>query len=506
MRLKDILKGIRTGAKVNDMEIKNISYSSLNCTDASLFVAVKGTRLDGHDFAYKAYKKGARAFIAQRMLKLPKDAQVVRVSDSRRALSVAAANFYKNPSMEMKVFGVVGTNGKTTTTYILESILKEAGLNPGVIGTINYRYPGFSKPAENTTPESLDMQGMMRKMRLKDVKSAVIEVSSHALHQGRTDGIYFDAGIFTNLTQDHLDYHLNMRNYFLSKRKFFSRSLKMSSKRKGVWAAVNIDDEYGMRLFREFKDSYKLIPFSVKKCAGVYLKQAKTSVSGQVLSIHTPSGQLNISACLAGEFNTYNILGAAALSIGGGIPIRAIKRGVENLKEIPGRLQKINTASGCLFIDYAHTPDALSRVIDSVKKLGVKRVITVFGCGGDRDRKKRAKMGAVSLKLSDISIITSDNPRSEDPVDIINEILQPFEKSGLKRLDEDVSAKKGYLHYVDREEAIKKAVALMLPGDAVIIAGKGHEGCQIIKDKKVPFDDMKVATRLLKQKGIKVIC
>jgi UDP-N-acetylmuramyl-tripeptide synthetase len=408
--------------------------------------------------------------------------------------------------MEMKVYGVVGTNGKTTTTYILESILNKAGLNSGVIGTINYRYAGLVMPAKNTTPESLDMQRMMRQMRKKDVKSAVIEVSSHALHQGRTDGIYFDAGIFTNLTQDHLDYHLNMRNYFFSKRRFFSRCLISSGKKKNVFAAINIDDGYGMKLFREFKDTYKIIPFSMKKCAGVYLKEAKTSIGGLGLSIHTPSGVLKIKTCLTGEFNIYNILGAAALCAGEGIPLRIIKRGIEEISNIPGRMQKINTESGCVFVDYAHTPDALMRVIESVRRLGVKRIITVFGCGGDRDRKKRKAMGSISAKLSDISIVTSDNPRSEEPVSIINEILQAFKKSDIKKLAKDAIAGKGYLYYVDRKKAIKKAVQLMKDGDAVIIAGKGHEDYQIIKDKRLPFDDLKVVEKYLKLQGRKITC
>jgi UDP-N-acetylmuramoyl-L-alanyl-D-glutamate--2,6-diaminopimelate ligase len=405
----------------------------------------------------------------------------------------------------MKVYGVVGTNGKTTTTYIIESILNKAGMNAGVIGTINYRFAGSVIPAKNTTPESLDLQRMMRQMSEKDVKSAVIEVSSHALHQGRTDGIYFDAGIFTNLTQDHLDYHLNMRNYFLSKRRFFSRCLKSSAKKKNVFAAINIDDEYGKKLFKEFKDIHKTIPYSMKKCAGVYLIKAKTDVAGLRLVIHTPSGELKLKTSLTGEFNIYNILGAVALCAGEGISLNTIKRGVEDIKNIPGRMQKINTESGCVFVDYAHTPDALLRVIRSVRGLGVKRVITVFGCGGDRDRTKRKQMGGISAKLSDISIVTSDNPRSEEPVGIINEILEAFLQSKVKKLTKDASASKSYLYFVDRKKAIKKAIQLMQKGDAVIIAGKGHEDYQIIKDKTLPFDDLKVVEKYLRLEGRKII-
>lgn len=503
MRLRDILKGLRIKAGLTDMEIKKISYSSNECTKDSLFFAIQGNVRDGHDYASNAYENGARAFIAQKRLSVPKNARIIIVKDSRRALSVAAANFYNDPSLKMKVYGVVGTNGKTTTTYLLESILNEAGLNAGVIGTINYRFADSVIPAKNTTPESLDLQRMMRRMREREIKSVVLEVSSHALHQGRADGIYFDAGIFTNLTQDHLDYHMTMRNYFLSKRRFFGRCLKSSAKEKKVFAAVNIDDEYGKKLFDEFKSIYRIIPYSMKKCAGVYLKEAKTDVAGLRLAIHTQPGELKLKTSLTGEFNIYNILGAAALCIGEGISLSSIKKGIEGINNIPGRMQKINTDLGCVFVDYAHTPDALERVIKSVRGLGVKRIITVFGCGGDRDKTKRKQMGSISAKLSDISIVTSDNPRSEDPVSIINEILKAFERS--KDLTKDKSAKKGYLYFIDRKKAIQKAVQLMQKDDAVIIAGKGHEDYQIIKDRILPFDDMKIVEKYLKLEGRKII-
>jgi UDP-N-acetylmuramoyl-L-alanyl-D-glutamate--2,6-diaminopimelate ligase len=505
MRLKDTLKGIRPRAKVTEMEVRKISYSSKDCTKGSLFVALKGASKDGHEFAGDAYKRGARAFIAERSLSLPKDAAVIEVSDTRRALSKAAANFYSDPSLEMKVFSVVGTNGKTTTSYILESILKRAGLAPGVIGTINYRYSDKVIPAVNTTPESLDLQRMMREMRDDDVKSAVVEVSSHALHQGRVKGVYFDGGIFTNLTQDHLDYHLNMRNYFLSKRSFFSRVLLDSAKRKDVFAAINVDDKYGKKLFTEFKKDFCLIPFSLKKVKGVYLINKNAGLDGLKLTIMTPAGELEINTRLTGEFNVYNILGAVALSYGAGIALNTIKSGVEDLKNVPGRMQKINTDSGCIFVDYAHTPDALYRVIKSVRGLDVKRVITLFGCGGDRDRTKRAKMGKIANELSDISIVTSDNPRSEEPSEIIEEILKPFDEREKISLSDAKGAARGYLSIIEREKAIKGAVGIMKKGDAVIIAGKGHEDYQIIKGKRFPFDDVKIVEKYLTKKGMKII-
>jgi len=507
MELSKILRGIKLRAKIKEMEIKKIAYSSNDCDAASLFVAIKGNRRDGHDFANKAYEKGARAFIAQKKLNVPKSAQVITVSDSRRALSIASANFYGHPSRNMKVFGVIGTNGKTTTTFLLESILESAGFNSGVIGTINYRYAGKVLPATNTTPESLDIQKMMNDMQGVGVNALVMEASSHALHQGRTGKIYFDGGIFTNLTQDHLDYHLSMRNYFLSKRRFFSRSLKESSRHKNIVAAINVDDKYGQLLFDEFKDTYKLIPFSLKKCGGVYPTDVKSSVNGINLLIHTPSGDLKINTLLTGEFNIYNILGAVALSMGHGIDLDVIKSGVERVKNIPGRMHKINTKAGTIFIDYAHTPDALYRVIKAVRELepDVKRVITLFGCGGERDKKKRKIMGEIARDMSDISIITSDNPRSEEPIDIINDVLKPFHNSGIKEIDGSSSAKKGYLCYVDREVAIEKAISIMKSGDAVILAGKGHENYQVVKDKNLPFNDVKVAEKYLTKKGLKII-
>ncbi len=499
MELTKILKGVRVKGRVKKIVIQKICYNSKECVMGSLFVAVKGTECDGHDFALNAYQRGARAFIAQRKLNLPDDAHEIIVSDSRRALSAAAANFYGNPSLEMKVYGVVGTNGKTTTTYILEAILREAAMNPGVIGTVNYRYADKVIRANNTTPESLDMQRMMRMMRSEDVKSVITEVSSHALHQGRVNGIYFDAGIFTNLTQDHLDYHKSMRNYFLAKRRFFNLSLMRSRMEKSVWAAINIDDKHGARLFDEFKESYKVIPFGMRRCEGVYLKDAAVTVDGAALTVHTPKGEMKIDTHLTGEFNIYNILGAIALCVGEGIPAGIIESGIRNLKQIPGRMQKINTASGCIFVDYAHTPDALERVIMSVRRLGVKRIITVFGCGGNRDRGKRRMMGDISARLSDISIVTSDNPRDEDPGEIIDEILQAFKEAGNEK-----NAKR-CLRHVDREDAIKEAVRLMQAGDAVIVAGKGHEDYQIIRGERLPFDDMRVVKKYLKKYRIKEV-
>ncbi len=505
MDLRDILKGTRLKSNVTRLGITKICYNSRECGAGSLFIALQGHAHDGHDFALDAYKRGARAFVSQRALGLPDDAHVIIVPDSRRVLRIAAAKFYANPSLELKVYAVVGTNGKTTTSYILESILEAAGLTPGVIGTINYRYADKEIAAVNTTPEALDLQMLMRRMKDEDVKSVVMEVSSHALHQGRVDGVLFDAGIFTNLTQDHLDYHMNMRNYYLSKRRIFSKALKASARKKSVWAAVNIDDKYGKELFNEFSTDFNIIPFGMGQCDGVYIKSAKNSVDGLKLAIDTPGGALSIDSRLTGEFNIYNILGAVALSVGEGIPLDTIKRGVEKLRDIPGRMQKISSDSGTIFVDYAHTPDALLRVIESVREItGVSRVITIFGCGGDRDKGKRAKMGEIAARLSDISIITSDNPRSEEPIDIINEILVPFKKSGMDRLDGSTGAEKGYLAHVDRKTAIATAVSMMRSGDVVIVAGKGHEDYQIIKGEVIHFNDVEVIRECLAQNDIKV--
>ncbi|MBI5233257.1 MAG: UDP-N-acetylmuramoyl-L-alanyl-D-glutamate--2,6-diaminopimelate ligase, partial [Deltaproteobacteria bacterium] len=419
------------------------------------------------------------------------DVTQIIAKDVRSALARLSSRFFGEPSKGLVLTAVTGTNGKTTTTYLIESILREAGFNPAVIGTINYRYNSQTRRASHTTPEAVGLQSLLKEMLDAKVSHCVMEVSSHALKQKRVDGCWYRAGVFTNLTREHLDYHRTMEDYFDSKAMLFRELLPESS---GT-AIINKDDPYGEKLLGEVKTalSYSMRVIQPKRAAAdIFPEDYSLAAKGTGARIRTPSGAFDVSSALVGDYNLSNILASVAAGIALGIEKDAISRGVAALKSVPGRLEPILSNKGKVgfraYVDYAHTADALERVLNTVRMITDKRVITVFGCGGDRDRGKRPLMGEVCARLSDITIITSDNPRNEDPLSIIKEIEAGI-CSGVKRISPDDDSGCGYMVEPDRRLAIKKAVELARPGDALLVAGKGHEDYQIVGSARLSFDD-----------------
>ena len=505
MKLNDLLKAIEDKEVIGDrsLEVSRVAYNSKDVVENSLFVAIKGSKADGHSFINEAISKGARAVVVEQLPEDIKDVTVILTHDTRLALAKIAARFYNDPSSDLVLVGITGTNGKTTTAYLVESIFKEAGLKTGIIGTISYRYGGKSIPASMTTPESLDIQRILTEMAEDGVTHVVMEVSSHALDLKRVESLHFNAGLFTNLTQDHLDYHQTMEHYFKSKAILFNRLLPKEGNKGGSHAILNGDDSYSKTLSENATQN--IIRYGVKNKADVFPVDTLLTLDGISAEINTPGGNLRIKSPLIGEFNLYNILAAISVGISQNIPLEDIKRGIERLDSVPGRFERIESKEGIgIIIDYAHTGDALKRTLETIRGLSKGRIITVFGCGGDRDRLKRPIMGAISGKYSDLSIITSDNPRTEDPDTIIEEIKEGMKGSGAREYHRTDStgnfSQKGYSTIVERLEAIRFAIDTAKPRDTVLIAGKGHEDYQIVGDKRTPFDDRKEARNAIAQR------
>lgn len=494
MKLRELLKGVKTSQIVGslDVDIQGVSYNSKEVGDGFLFVALPGTRTDGHRFIEDAVKKGARALLVER---IPQSAfegvSIVRVDDTKSALALVSANFFSDPSKELTVVGVTGTNGKTTVTYLLEAIWKAEGREVGVIGTVEYRFSGRSIPSNMTTPESVDLMRLLREMKENGVSCVAMEVSSHALDKKRVDGCQFDAAVFTNITQDHLDYHGSMENYFNAKKRLFKEVLSYSEK-KEKFSVVNFDTPYGRKIAEE--SAGEVISYSTSgNGAIVCVKKKKLTGQGIWAILSTPWGELEISSSLIGEHNLSNILAASATALSLGTSPEAVKRGISSVSSIPGRLEKVENPLGItVLVDYAHTPDALRNVLKTLRSVISGRLILVFGCGGDRDPIKRPIMGKIGIEFSDILIITSDNPRTESPDSIIEQI----ERGVL-----ECEGKKGiYFKIPDRRMAIRKAVEIARNGDTVLVAGKGHENYQIVGSEKIPFDDRVEARRALEEK------
>lgn len=483
MLLGEVLKGIRfrTKSDISAMEIKSLACDSRMVKDGDLFIAVKGYDVDGYKFIPDAIQKGAKAVLADRDFSAPSHVKKILVRDARIALSASADNFYGQPSRKMKVIGVTGTNGKTTITYIIENIIKSAGKEAGVIGTINYRFKDKIFASRNTTPGPLELQAILADMLKAHLSYAIMEVSSHSLDQGRVDDIRLDTAVFTNITSDHLDYHKTAGNYLRAKAKIFDK-LKMD----GV-AVINNDDDKVRRLKKSIER--KVLTYGMERPADVRADDVNLSLNGSSFRAVTPDGSVWIATGLIGKHNVSNILGGITVSLSHGISLEVIKKGIESFVRMPGRLEKIDMGQDYnVFVDYAHTEDALYNVLSLLRGVAKRNIITVFGCGGNRDRTKRPLMGRVSCKYSDKVIITSDNPRFEEPRRIIEEI-----EKGLKG---------EFFNYdivEDRESAIRTALELASKDDIVVIAGKGHEKYQIIKDCIIPFDDCEVVKSILKK-------
>jgi UDP-N-acetylmuramoyl-L-alanyl-D-glutamate--2,6-diaminopimelate ligase len=469
---------------MEDVGISSISLDSRGIERGALFAALPGVDHDGYDYIDDATRNGAASVLAERAREELSVPQIV-VNDSRAALAFISERFYGSPAAHLKLVGVTGTNGKTTTAYLVESIIKEAGLNCGVIGTVNYRYNDKVLSAERTTPESAELSGLMADMVASKVTHAVLEVSSHALSQKRTEACRFSSAVFTNLTHEHLDYHETMENYYSAKARLFTDLMA-----EGGVAVVNIDDSFGARLADSLKGA---CTFSLKEGAEIYPKEFFFASDGITATLNTPAGAVAIESELIGEYNLSNIMAAVGATTALGIDSEVISRGISALKRIPGRLEPVSSGDNRkeaprFFVDYAHTADALTRVLESLRPITKGRLITVFGCGGDRDTEKRPLMGAASARLSDVTIITSDNPRSEDPEKIIEDIEVGL--SNVKKFNEGTGfSGRGYEVIVERREAIRKAVASAKDNDTVLIAGKGHEDYQLIGTKTLNFDD-----------------
>lgn len=509
MELKRLIEGVEIERIKGETlkEIEGIAYHSQQVKKGFLFAAVRGLKVDGHRFIEDALQRGADAILLEEEREIPQGTGIV-VSNSRRALAKISSNFYGNPSSQVKLIGVTGTNGKTTVTCLLESIFKRARHPVGVIGTINYRYGQTLISAPNTTPESLDLQRILREMVDEGISHVIMEVSSHGLDLDRVYGCQFDGAIFTNLTQDHLDYHRSLDHYFESKRKLFSDYL-MKSPKPGRFAVVNQDDPRGEAIVEGVH--VPVYRYGLAPSGQVFADRMTSTLEGLSIRIQTPQGPLLIHSKLIGGFNLYNIMASVATGVAMTIPLEVLKDGIEFLRGIPGRLEKVENQKGIhILVDYAHTPDALERSISGLTSIleenrqasqREEKIITVFGCGGDRDRTKRPVMGEVAGRLSDLVVLTSDNPRTEDPLLILGEVEKGFKKIGLEAWASEGlktwRAKKGYLKIPDRREAIRMAVRLARPSDVVLIAGKGHEDYQIIGTKKFPFDDRIEARKAL---------
>lgn len=492
MLLKELLERVNILEIKGDKEknINEVIYDSRKVTPGSMFVAISGLKVDAHSFISEAIKKGAVAVMGEKLAEVPDGVTYILVPNSREALAQVAVNFYQYPSDDLKMVGVTGTNGKTTITHLVEAILEEAGKKVGVIGTISNRIGSEVLPADNTTPLPLELQELLSLMVNRQVDAVAMEVSSHALDLGRVIGCEFDVAIFTNLTQDHLDFHGTMENYLMAKSKLFSSLTNSGRKKTPKYAIINIDDVAGEEILSLTKvESYT---YGINKNAKIKANNVKMSAAGVTFEVVTPSGEITLSLRTPGLFSVYNALAAVGAGLALGESLDTIKRALEKVPGVPGRFELVDEGQEFgVVVDYAHTPDSLENILETAKDFVRGRIITVFGCGGDRDRTKRPIMGEVAAKLSDYCIVTSDNPRSEDPERILLDVEQ-----GVKRQ----MASDQYVLKVDRREAIMTAIQMAQKDDFIIIAGKGHETYQIIGDQTIEFDDRKVAREVLRRR------
>lgn len=505
MRLRELLalQEVEEAEGNLDQEVTGLTCDSRQVRVGEIFFAIPGEKLDGHEFIPQALESGAAGVIVAHKASWLQGTTWIRTKDVRRTMGLWGAHFYGRPSRRMKLVGVTGTNGKTTVAYLVESILSAAGLEPGVIGTINYRYRGRQVPSHHTTPESLELQSLLAEMEAAGAQSVVMEVSSHALVQERVRGIDFDVGIFTNLSRDHLDYHASMDDYFSAKSKLFTDYLKVSVKPKRA-AVIYAEDARGRELLHKLRDSgLETWSYGEDSEWDIHPVTVQRDVAGLRGQLEFKGRHLDFSSPLLGAANLQNIMGA--VGVGGclELPANVIAKGIQQLTSVPGRLEKVENNLGVsVLVDYAHTPDALEKVLGAVRPLTQRRVLTVFGCGGDRDRGKRPLMGEIAARLSDLLVLTSDNPRTEDPLRILAEIENGVQKTGLKRFgDGSPQTERGYWVEKDRRAAIRIGLRIAQRGDLVLIAGKGHEDYQILGAKKIHFDDREVAREELSRIG-----
>jgi UDP-N-acetylmuramoyl-L-alanyl-D-glutamate--2,6-diaminopimelate ligase len=495
VKLQALLQHLPEARLTGDVsvEISDVTHDSRRAASGSAFVAIRGLVTDGNQFVEQARKKGAAAVVSERP-PMP-GGPWVQVADARVALALLSAAALGDPAEKLSLVGVTGTNGKTTTTHLIDAVLRAAGEKVGLVGTVHYRIGDRLTTAVRTTPESSDLQTLFREMVDAHCRRAVLEVSSHSLELKRVHGCRFEVAVFTNLTRDHLDFHGDMDRYFEAKRRLFDTLLREDGR-----AIINADDDRADELRAASRApvwTFGQAPGSGgarERPVDIHASDIRLSLEGSRFKAATPLGPVEIHSPLLGRFNVSNLLGALGASLGLGIPLSVAASGLASLPGVPGRLERVNAGQDfAVIVDYAHTDDALKNLLETVRELGPKRVITVFGCGGDRDRTKRPLMGAVASRLSDAVIVTSDNPRSEPPEAIIEEVRRGMPTGRGAEV----------LSIVDRREAIARALELARPGVAVVIAGKGHETSQTLRDRTVPFDDRQVVRDILRPLSVR---
>jgi len=479
MKIEEILKGATYTVLSGDksIEINNIQYDSRKIKCGDVFFAIGGFNVDGHNFISKAIENGAKAVVVEKDVTLVEGITFIKVENGRRALATAASNFYNNPSKKMKIIGITGTNGKTTCAFMLKGILEAKGYKVGLIGTIANYIGNKEINTEKTTPESLELQQLFKDMVDSDMDYCVMEVSSHSLDLDRVYGIEFSQGIFTNLTQDHLDFHKTFENYFSAKSKLF-KICKHS--------VVNVDDSYGIKLLEKINS--RVTTYSIEKESDLKGTDISLESTGIIFSLKENEKKYKVQLPIPGRYNVYNALGCIGATLDEGIDMDTIIEGLSKVT-VPGRCENLTLGMNLGFQvirDYSHTPDSLKNVLENLRELTKGKLICIFGCGGDRDRTKRPIMGEIGTELSDIAIITSDNPRSEDPYMILEDIKAGVKKSNYKLIG-------------NRREAIKTALLLGEKDDIIIIAGKGHETYQILKNETIHFDEKEVVLELIEE-------
>lgn len=493
MTMDEILQGVRLRrgeklskavlADLGKATVTGLEYDSRRVRPGFLFFAFPGARADGREFAQQAVDKGAIACVSELPAPDGFSGRWIEVEHGRQALALAARNFYGNPSERLKVTGVTGTNGKTTTTFLIDEVLRAAGMTTALVGTIEYRLAGEVQPAVNTTPESLDLYRLFHELEQAGGTHATMEVSSHALALGRVYGITFHTAVFTNLTRDHLDFHRTMEDYFAAKRLLFQPEGTPAPE----WAVINFDDPYG----RQLAAAPHTLCYGFEEGADLRGSSLEMNFDGLKFTVQYGTERVRLTSPLVGKFNAYNILAACGTALSYGLDWTTITRAIAKSARVPGRFESVQEGQPFLIVvDYAHTDDALRNVISVARQLRGRRVITLFGCGGDRDRSKRPLMAQAAAQASDFVVLTSDNPRSEDPIAIMNDALV-----GLRRFDTP------HIIEPDRAKAIRAALQEARPGDIVILAGKGHETYQVLKDRVIHFDDREVARNVLRELG-----
>jgi UDP-N-acetylmuramoyl-L-alanyl-D-glutamate--2,6-diaminopimelate ligase len=485
--LRDVLDGVRLrvglSTELGSLQVTGLEYDSRRVEAGFLFFAFPGARADGREFAQAAVGRGAVAVASELPATAGFQGVWIEVEHGCQALSQAARNFYDKPDERLGLTGVTGTNGKTTTTYLIDAVLQAAGKTTALMGTIEYRLAGAVRTAVNTTPESLDIYRMLHALEQVSGTHATMEVSSHALALGRTYGMTFHTAVFTNLTRDHLDFHGTMENYFESKRLLFAPTSGPPPR----WSVINADDPYGQQI----QPASEVLRYGFSETADLRGSELETSFEGLRLTVEHRNQKVRLTSPLMGKINAYNILAASGAALSYGLDWGTIAAGIAQCRHVPGRFERVDAGQPFLVVvDYAHTDDALRNVIAVARELKSKRVITLFGCGGDRDRTKRPLMGMAAGEASDFVVLTSDNPRSEDPIAIMNDALV-----GLRRFDTP------HIVEPDREKAIRAAIGEAKANDIVILAGKGHEPYQVLKDRVIHFDDREVARVVLRELG-----